>query len=96
MARAEQSARSARLARAAIVGLTAGLLVASAALVVSAVTRLRVNCATLSQTECALETELAGEGARVEAFAALGCLLAGAGLFLRLRRPKTTSAPTRS
>lgn len=79
-------------------GLTAGLLLASAALIVSAVTRLRVNCATLSQTECALESELAGEGARLESLAAFGCLLAGAGLFLRMRRPrpKATSEPPRS
>ncbi len=71
-------------------GFTIALLMASAALVISAVSRLRVSCATLSQAECALEGELASEGAKVEGFTAFGCLTAGAGLLLHLRRARRT------
>jgi hypothetical protein len=40
----------------------------------------------LTPTECAFETELARSIARLQAFAALGCALVAAGLFVALRR----------
>jgi hypothetical protein len=75
-----------RLARAAMGGLLSGLLIASVALGVSAVSRLGARCVSHSENECALEREIAGEGARGEGLLALGALLCSGGLFLRLRR----------
>lgn len=76
-------------------GLAAGLLLAALVLGGSAVSRLAGRCESGSSVECAFERELAGEGARVESLAALGCLLVASGLLLRLRRPPT-SAPRAS
>ena len=67
-------------------GLLLGLLLASVALGVSAVLRLGARCASQSENECALEREIASEGARREGLMALGALLCSGGLFLRLRR----------
>jgi hypothetical protein len=74
-------------------GLGAGLLLAALILGGSAVSRLTSRCESSSSAECAFERELAGEGARVEALAALGCLLVGAGLVLRLKRAPTSAPP---
>jgi drug/metabolite transporter (DMT)-like permease len=74
------------VARAAVGGLAMGLGVAALMLLVFAVRRLGVDCAALTPTECAFETELAHGLARLQAFAALGCALVAAGLFLALRR----------
>ena len=74
------------VARAAGGGLAMGLAVAAVLLLVFAVRRLGVDCAALTPTECAFETELARGIARLQAFAALGCALVAAGLTVALRR----------
>lgn len=74
------------VARAAGGGLALGLSAAAVTLLVFAVLRLQVDCATLTPTECDFETQLARGVARLQALGALGCGLVAAGLFLALRR----------
>lgn len=76
------------VSRAALGGLALGLGAAAFVLLTLAVLRLRVDCTTLSPTECGFETDLARGIARLQAFAALGCALVAIGLFLAVRRPR--------
>jgi hypothetical protein len=75
------------VARAALLGLAAGLLLAGLTLGVMALLRMRVDCATLGAEECVFERQLATSVARLQALASLGCLLVGAGLGLGTRGP---------
>ncbi|GMU61813.1 MAG: hypothetical protein AMXMBFR34_35760 [Myxococcaceae bacterium] len=73
--------------RAALFGLAMGLTCAAVVLLVFAWQRLTVDCAGLSPAECDLEKDLARSIARLQAFAALGCVLISAGLVLLRPRP---------
>ena len=82
----EQASIGRRLGRSAAVGLCGALAIAAVVLLVLAVLRLQIDCATLSSEECAFEKTLAGNIARLQAFAALGCAAVAGGGFLLLRR----------
>ena len=78
------------VSRAALGGLALGLCARRSSSSPSPMLRLRVDCTTLSPTECGFETDLARGVARLQAFAALGCALVAAGLYLAIRRPAVT------
>jgi hypothetical protein len=80
------------VSRAALGGLALGLCAAALLLLTLAVLRLRVDCSTLSPTECGFETDLARGIARLQAFAALGCALLAGGLGLAVWRPRRPPA----
>jgi hypothetical protein len=75
-----------RLARAALVGLLAGLACGAVALGASAWATLRVDCEARAAAECTFEHELAGQVARLQGLGALGLGLVAAGLAVGLRR----------
>ena len=75
-----------RILRSSLLGLAAGLFLAAVGLAGSAVSRLGVECASLSPEECSLERQLAGDLARMQSLGALGCALVAAGLVLGVRR----------
>lgn len=70
----------ARVARAAVLGLAAGLALGAAALGVMAARHLQVDCAGLTAQECTFEQEVGTQMGRLQGLAALGLLLVGAGL----------------
>lgn len=74
------------LARAALGGLAAGLLLAAVALGVLSLQRARAGCEAPGTEECTFELQTARELARLQALGALGCALVGAGLALTARR----------
>jgi hypothetical protein len=75
-----------RLARAALVGLLAGLACGAVALGAQAWATLHVDCAGRAASECAFEREVAGQVARLQGLGALGLGLVAAGLAVGLRR----------
>lgn len=76
------------VARAALIGLTGGLVVSAFALVLAAFSNLNHECAYPETLECNFELENTAHIARLQSYSALGCALVGAGFILFLRRGK--------
>jgi hypothetical protein len=75
-----------RVARAALVGLLAGLAAGALALGGAAASNIKVDCAGHSAQECAFELEVGAQLARLQGLGALGLGLVAAGLGVWLRR----------
>jgi hypothetical protein len=75
-----------RVARAALLGLLAGLLAGALGLGVASVRHAHVNCEGLTPQECAFSSEVGAQLGRLQGLGALGLGLVAAGLGLALRR----------
>jgi hypothetical protein len=76
---------SSQVGKSALVGLTAGLLLAAAVLAGLSMKNESIDCKGLTTEECIFELETHGEVARVQAQFGLGLACLGGGLLLWLR-----------
>lgn len=74
------------LARAALAGLTLGMLGAALIFLYFAITNFQADCTFPDTEECNFELGNAREVGRLQGFASIGCALLGGGLFLLWRK----------
>lgn len=78
------------IARAALLGLTLGMLAAALIFLSGAVKHLTLDCTFPDTEECTFELENAREIGKLQGAAAIGCALLSGGLFLLGRKRQTT------